>query len=79
MVLLGKSADDYRILFVKANANVVISVYSMDGYQISRQKVGNVNVSEEIPVDLNNVPTGLYIVKVKGDRVNKSFKVFVQK
>lgn len=79
MVLLGKSADDYRILFVKANANVVISAYSMDGYQISRQKVGNVNVSEEIPVDLNNVPTGLYIVKVKGDRVNKSFKVFVQK
>ena len=64
---------------MKANANVVISAYSMDGYQISRQKVGNVNVSEEIPVDLNNVPTGLYIVKVKGDRVNKSFKVFVQK
>ncbi len=78
-VLTGSGKDDCRILFTKESTDVHLSVYSMGGNRVYTQSVGTVHVSEEIPVDLHDVPAGIYLVSVKGNRINRMFKVCISK
>lgn len=79
VVLLGGGTGEYRVLFVEEASNIVFSIYSMDGHQVGIQNVGHAGVSEEIQVDLEGIPAGIYIVKIKGDKLNEAFKVIVRR
>jgi hypothetical protein len=54
--------------------NGVIELYSIEGRLISQQRVSSTNT----PIDISNLPSGIYYVKVSGNNVSSDFRKFVK-
>ena len=68
----------FKVLFTEADENLLISVYTSNGQRILTQQVNNVAVQQSLDIDLGEVATGAYIVKVSGKKINETFRLLVR-
>ena len=65
-----------NILFTQNSNNTSITIYDITGKCLNNSFVGNINAGEEIYVS-ENLPKGIYIVKINGDNLSTATKVIL--
>jgi len=78
MVYPNPNNGSFKVLFTEADENLLISVYTSNGQRILTQQVNNVAVQQSLDIDLGEVATGAYIVKVSGKKINETFRLLVR-
>lgn len=63
-VTLSMSADKWRILFNIATTDVTVSLYGIDGSEVSRTTLGEVYAGQEEVVDFATYMAGTYILRI---------------
>jgi len=66
------------LLFGVKDSNVEVAIYSMNGQKAFTQHIGDVAVSLEVNLNIQNLQTGVYLVTVKGDQQYKTYHLLKQ-
>jgi len=61
------------LLFGKNDSNVQVTLYSLIGQKIYSKRIGDVSITQEVSINLENISTGVYIVSVNGNLNYKSY------
>ena len=68
----------FKILFTQDDESLQVSVYTINGQKIAVQQIDHVSIQDNLDIDLGEVTTGAYIVKVSGKKINETFRLLVQ-
>ena len=69
---------EFKVLFIKNDNNIQLSVYSLNGQKVYSKSLGDVSSSQEQVVNLHNLDKGIYVVSVKGNNQNKNYRLIIQ-
>ncbi|MGC3977721.1 MAG: S8/S53 family peptidase [Paludibacteraceae bacterium] len=75
MLYPNPCVDKISVLFSAHDSNVYASVYSLNGQQVLHQFIGNVNAAQQIVLDVNNLPQGIYLLHFNGNNQYKVSKI----
>ena len=64
VIILSNDSNGFNLLFTQPSDHTKISVFDINGRQIYDRQINGVGSGEEIPIRLEGVSSGLYIVKV---------------
>ena len=64
VIILSNDSNGFNLLFTQPSDHTKISVFDINGRQINDRQINGVGSGEEIPIRLEGVSSGLYIVKV---------------
>lgn len=64
----------FNFLFTQEDTNVKINVFNVNGQQVLAKNFNEISCKQEETIDLNDLPKGLYIVKITGNKLNQVFK-----
>ncbi len=70
---------EFHIAFVKADKNLTLDVYNVNGQKVQSQNIGHVDAGSTQTFNIEGVDSGIYMVNIKGDSVNTSFRLVVRK
>jgi subtilisin family serine protease len=76
-ILMYSTTDNQRLLkflFTQGDTNVQIDVFNVNGQKLQNKKIAEVTSKQEETIDLVNLPKGLYLIKITGDKLNQVFK-----
>ena len=76
-ILMYSTTDNQRLLkflFTQGDTNVQINVFNVNGQKLQNKKIAEVTSKQEETIDLGNLPKGLYLIKITGDKLNQVFK-----
>ncbi|TAG54980.1 MAG: T9SS C-terminal target domain-containing protein [Cytophagales bacterium] len=59
----------------KTHQNVNINVFSTDGRLVFKNKSDNFELSTILKIDLSNLKSGIYILKIKSNEINETHKI----
>ena len=57
-----------EICFTENDPCVTVTIYSMSGQKVYSSVIGNIRLSEEIPINLNSLSRGVYFISIKGTK-----------
>lgn len=67
-----------HLLFGSKDSDVQLTIHSLNGQKVYTKTIGDVSVAEEIVFDLPNIPTGIYLVTLKGSLQYKTYHLLKQ-
>ncbi len=67
--------DQLRVFFPKTDKNVNISVWNANGQLVEMRQIDKIANLQEETIDFAAMPSGLYIVRVAGDKTHETFKI----
>ncbi len=79
MVYPNPTVGEFNIGFVKDDKNVSVDVYNMAGQKVMSEHIETVNAANIKVFSLAGVENGVYTVRVRGDKMNQSFRLLVTK
>lgn len=69
---------DFNIVFTEADRDVTVTVYDLSGREVLYETFSRVMPGEQHTFSLSGVDTGVYMVSVRGAKINESLKVIKQ-
>lgn len=66
---------NYHLLFGKSDSYVNISVYNTNGQLIEFRNLNSIIMGHEEIIDLSKFQSGIYIIKIKGNNIQKIKKI----
>jgi len=66
--------QQFNFLFTQEDTNVKINVFNVNGQQVLAKNFNEISCKQEETINLNNLPKGLYIIKITGNKLNQVFK-----
>ena len=76
-ILMYATQDNHQLLnflFTQRDSNIQINVFNVNGQKLQSKKIAEVTSKQEETIDLGNLPKGLYLIKITGDKLNQVFK-----
>ncbi|WP_321435866.1 S8 family peptidase [uncultured Bacteroides sp.] len=76
-ILMYTTPDNQQLLkflFTQGDTNVQINLFNVNGQKLQSRKITGITSKQEETVDLGNLPKGLYLIKITGDKLNQVFK-----
>lgn len=76
-ILMYSTTNNQRLLnflFTQGDTNVQINVFNVNGQKLQSKRIAEVTSKQEETIDLGNLPKGLYLIKITGDKLNQVFK-----
>lgn len=73
------TSGEFNVGFSRDDANVAVSVYSVDGKMVYSRRLDKVVAGDDVVVDLAGVCNGAYVVKVHGTVANETYRLIVAK
>lgn len=66
--------EQFNFLFTQEDTNVKINIFNVNGQQVLAKNFNKISCKQEETIDLNNLPKGLYMIKITGNKLNQVFK-----
>ena len=79
MVYPNPTSGEFNLGFTRADSNVNIAVYSINGQIVYNKQLKLTAAGESVVVSLDNVENGAYVVRVSGDAANETYRLIVAK
>ena len=67
--------DKLKIFFPKTDKNVIVSVWNTNGQMVKSLQLDNVTNLQQETIDFSCLPSGLYIVRIAGDKTSETIKL----
>lgn len=67
--------DKLKIFFPKTDKNVTVSVWNTNGQMVNSLQLDNVTNLQQETIDFSCLPSGLYIVRIAGDKTSETIKL----
>ncbi len=78
MLYPNPSEGEFTLFFTQNDENVDVRIYALNGQQIYTRHLGSVDTQQTLDINLGNVQTGAYIVKIAGDKTNQALRLLVR-
>ncbi|MBC8594739.1 S8 family peptidase [Oscillospiraceae bacterium N12] len=78
VIILSNDSNGFNLLFTQPSDHTKISVFDINGRQIYDRQINGVGSGEEIPIRLEGVSSGLYIVKVQSRQSSLVLKMILK-
>lgn len=78
LVYPNPNNGSFNLLFTEADNNLQVTIYTSSGQHFFSTRIGTVYTQENRTINLNQAANGFYIVKVKGDHINETFRLVVR-
>ncbi|MBC8594740.1 S8 family peptidase [Oscillospiraceae bacterium N12] len=78
VIILSNDSNGFNLLFTQSSDHTKISVFDINGRQIYDRQINGVGSGEEIPIRLEGVSSGLYIVKVQSRQSSLVLKMILK-
>ena len=79
-IMLYPNPNDgaFTLFFTQNDENVDVRIYALNGQQIYTRHLGSVDTQQTLDINLGNVQTGAYIVKIAGDKTTQAMRLLVR-
>lgn len=76
-ILMYSTPDNQNLinfLFTQGDTNVQINVFNVNGQKLQSKKISAITSKQEETINLGDLPKGLYLIKITGNKLNEVFK-----
>ena len=78
MLYPNPSDGAFTLFFTQNDENVDVRIYALNGQQIYTRHLGSVDTQQTLDINLGDVQTGAYIVKIAGDKTTQAMRLLVR-